>query len=151
MRFQPLRHIDDPERRRLALAWLLDLMTEYHVPVTAAVQAHLGANMQKLARYPLHERTLSRFITLMADGARETELKAKAGRIDAQGIAHDVHQRIGVDRRLRQPGDRVNQDRAVEREFLVQERLHVTFVFAVRPAGVLNAAEHRRPAIAIRP
>ena len=88
MRFQPLRHIDDPERRRLALAWLLDLMTEYHVPVTAAVQAHLGANMQKLARYPLHERTLSRFITLMADGARETELKAKAGRIDAQGIAH---------------------------------------------------------------
>jgi len=42
----------------------------------------------KLARYPAHERTLSRLLTLMADGTRDTELKAKAGRIDAQGISH---------------------------------------------------------------
>jgi type IV secretion system protein VirB4 len=87
-RFQPLRHIDDPLRRGIAIQWLLDLMEEYHVPVTATVQAHIGTHVLKLARYPAPERTLSRLITLMADGTRETELKAKAGRIDAQGISH---------------------------------------------------------------
>lgn len=87
-RFQPLRHMDDPLRRGIAMQWLLDLMEEYHVRVTAPVQAHLGANVLKLAKYPAAERTLSRLVTLMADGARETEMKAKAGRIDAQGISH---------------------------------------------------------------
>jgi len=87
-RFQPLRHIDEPLRRGIALQWLLDLMEEYHVPVTATVQAHLGGNLLKLLRYPPQERTVSQLLTLMADGARETELKAKAGRIDAQGISH---------------------------------------------------------------
>ncbi len=87
-RFQPLRHIDDPLRRGIAIQWLLDLMEEYHVPVTATVQAHLGTNIQKLLRYPARERTLSQLLTLMAGGARETALKAKAGRIDAQGISH---------------------------------------------------------------
>jgi type IV secretion system protein VirB4 len=42
-RFQPLRHVDDPLRRGIAIQWLLDLMEEYHVRVTAPVQAHLGA------------------------------------------------------------------------------------------------------------
>lgn len=88
MRFQPLRHVDDPLRRGVAMQWLLDLMEEYHVRVTAPVQAHLGANVLKLAKYPTPERTLSRLITLMADGARDTEMKAKSGRIDAQGISH---------------------------------------------------------------
>src|SRR5215471_15378422 len=87
-RFQPLRHIDDPLRRGIAIQWLLDLMEEYHVPVTATVQAHIGANILKLLKHPPHERTVSQLLTLMADGARETELKAKAGRIDAQGISH---------------------------------------------------------------
>jgi type IV secretion system protein VirB4 len=51
--FQPLRHIDDPLKRGIAMGWLLDLMEEYHVPVTATVQAHLGANITKLERYPV--------------------------------------------------------------------------------------------------
>jgi len=63
-------------------------MEEYHVRVTAPVQAHIGANITKLALYPVHERTLSTLLKLMADGTRETELKARAGRIDAQGISH---------------------------------------------------------------
>jgi type IV secretion system protein VirB4 len=88
VRFQPLRHIDDPLRRGIAIEWLLDLMEDYRVPVTAPVQAHLGSNIVKLAKYPAAERTLSRLITLMADGSRETEMKAKAGRIDGQGISH---------------------------------------------------------------
>jgi type IV secretion system protein VirB4 len=87
-RFQPLRHIDDPLRRGIAIQWLLDLMEEYHVAVTATVQAHIGGNILKLLRYPPQERTISRLLTIMSDGARETELKAKAGRIDAQGISH---------------------------------------------------------------
>jgi len=69
------------------MQWLLDLMEEYHVRVTAPVQAHLGANVLKLAQYPPAERTLTRLITLMAEGARETTLKAAAGRVDAQGIS----------------------------------------------------------------
>src|SRR5919109_1177728 len=78
LRLQPLRHVDDPLRRGIAMQWLLDLMEEYHVRVTAPVQAHLGANVLKLVRYPAPERTLSQLLTLMADGARETELKARA-------------------------------------------------------------------------
>jgi type IV secretion system protein TrbE len=88
VRFQPLRHIDDPLRRGIALEWLLDLMEEYHVPVTAPVQAHLGVHLSKLVQYPPPERTLSRLMTLMADGSRQTEMKAKAGRVDGQGISH---------------------------------------------------------------
>jgi type IV secretion system protein VirB4 len=86
-RFQPLRHIDDPHRRGMALQWLLDLMDEYHVPVTANVQAHIGGNLLLLAKHPPQERTLSTLLTIMAEGARETHLKAKAGHIDAQGIS----------------------------------------------------------------
>ncbi len=51
------------------------------------------------------------------------------------------------DRRLGQPGDRVDQDRPVESEPLVLERLQETLAVAVRPARVLNLAEHRRPAL----
>jgi type IV secretory pathway VirB4 component len=88
LRFQPLRHVDDPLHRGLAMQWLLDLLEEYQVPITAPVQAYLGSNLQKLAQLPLAARTLSRLVTLMADGSRATELKANAGRIDAQGISH---------------------------------------------------------------
>src|SRR5215470_8797632 len=86
LRLQPLRHVDDPIRRGIALQWLLDLMEEYGITTTAAVQAYLGSNVTKLAKLPPAERTLSRLVTLMADGSRDTELKANAGRIDAQGI-----------------------------------------------------------------
>src|SRR5205823_4045549 len=88
LRFQPLRHVDDPLRRGLAMQWLLDLLEEYGVPLNAAVQAYVGSNLRKLAQLPPAARTLSHLVTLMADGSRETELKAKAGRIDAQGISH---------------------------------------------------------------
>ncbi len=88
LRFQPLRHVDDLLQKGLALQWLLDLLEEYHVPTTAAVQAYLGSNLAKLAKLPPAARTLSALVTVMADGSRETELKAKAGRIDAQGISH---------------------------------------------------------------
>jgi type IV secretory pathway VirB4 component len=88
LRFQPLRQVDDPLRRGLAVQWLLDLLDDYAVPITAPVQAYIGSNLLKLAQFPPAARTLSHLVTLMADGSRETELKAKAGRIDAQGISH---------------------------------------------------------------
>jgi type IV secretory pathway VirB4 component len=88
LRFQPLRHVDDPFRRGMLIQWLLDLMGEYAIPLTPDVQAYIGVNVQKLAALPPTERTLSRLVTLMADHSRGTELKANAGRIDAQGIAH---------------------------------------------------------------
>jgi type IV secretion system protein VirB4 len=80
--------VDDPLRRGLAIQWLLDLMEDYGVAPDARVQAHLGSNVAALATLPPDQRTLSRLATLMADGSRETGLRAKAGRIDAQGIAH---------------------------------------------------------------
>jgi len=88
LRFQPLRHVDDPLRLGLAMQWLLDLLEEYGMKTTAPVQAYLGSNLAKLARLQPAQRTLSRLITLMAEGSRDTELKANAGRIDAQGISH---------------------------------------------------------------
>src|SRR5712691_11048890 len=88
LRLQPLRHVDDPTRRGLCVQWLLDLLEEYRIPLTADVQAYVGSTLLKLAQRPPHERTLSTLITLMADQSRGTELKANAGRVDAQGISH---------------------------------------------------------------
>jgi type IV secretion system protein VirB4 len=88
LRFQPLRHVDDELRRGLIVQWLLDLLEEYRVPTTPHAQAYLGSNLLKLAMLPPAQRTLSRLVTLMAEGSRDTELKANAGRIDAQGISH---------------------------------------------------------------
>jgi type IV secretory pathway VirB4 component len=88
LRFQPLRHVDDELRRGLMVQWLLDLLEEYHVPTTPHAQAYLGSNLLKLATLPPAERTLSTLVMLMATGSRDTELKANAGRIDAQGISH---------------------------------------------------------------
>jgi type IV secretion system protein VirB4 len=87
-RFQPLRHVDEPLRRGIILQWLLDLMEEYRVPLTPAVQAYLGSTLHKLAAFRPHDRTMSRLVTLMADQSRGTELKANAGRVDAHGISH---------------------------------------------------------------
>jgi type IV secretion system protein VirB4 len=88
LRFQPLRHVDDPLKRGLAVQWLLDLLEEYHVSLTAPVMAYVGSNLTKLAQLAPERRTLSQLVTLMADGSRDTELKAKSGRMDAQGISH---------------------------------------------------------------
>src|SRR6266581_1266943 len=88
LRFQPLRHVDDPGRRGLIVQWLLDLMAEYQVPLTPAVQAYLGSTVRTLATLPPVARTMSRLVTLMAEQSRGTELKANAGRVDAQGISH---------------------------------------------------------------
>jgi len=88
LRFHPLRHVDDPLKRGLAVQWLLDLLEEYHVTLTAPVLAYIGANITKLAQRRPEQRTLSALVTLMADGSRDTEVKAKSGRMDAQGISH---------------------------------------------------------------
>src|SRR2546427_8527733 len=88
LRLQPLRHVDDPLRRGIIVQWLLDLMEEYQVPTSPHAQAYIGSGLQKLAMLPPAARTLSRLVTLMADQSRGTELKANAGRIDAQGIPH---------------------------------------------------------------
>jgi type IV secretory pathway VirB4 component len=97
LRFQPLRHVDDPVRKGVAVQWVLDLLDDYGVPQLAAAQMYVGSNLDRLARLPANQRTISRLITIMADHARETELKAKAGRIDAQGVSHpDVELRALV-------------------------------------------------------
>jgi type IV secretion system protein VirB4 len=88
LRFQPLRHVDDPLRRGIIVQWLLDLMDEYEVPTSPHAQAYIGSNLLKLAALSPAERTFSRLVMLMADHSRGTELKANAGRIDAQGISH---------------------------------------------------------------
>jgi type IV secretion system protein VirB4 len=88
LRFQPLRHVDDPLRRGIALQWLLDLVAEFGVPLSAGTHAFLSAALTRLAALPADERTLSRLLVGMADHTRHVEMSASSGRIDAQGIAH---------------------------------------------------------------
>jgi type IV secretion system protein VirB4 len=88
MRFAPFRALDDPLQRGLILQWVLDLLEDYEVPQVGEVQAYVGSTLQKLARVPVAQRTLSTLLTIMAEQSRGTELHAKAGRIDAQGVAH---------------------------------------------------------------
>ena len=86
--FQPLRHVDDPVRRGIALQWLCDLMEEYHVRVTAPVQRYLGQQLVTLGELPAPQRTLTRYLQLLTDASRKTEERAVKGTVDAQGIAH---------------------------------------------------------------
>src|SRR5439155_2117709 len=88
LRLAPFTQIDDPHRRGLVLQWLLDLLDEYQVPRTGEVQAYVGSTLLKLAQVPPAQWTMSTLLTIMAEQSRGTELHAKAGRIDAQGIAH---------------------------------------------------------------
>ncbi len=88
LRLQPLRQCDDPQRYGLILQWLLDLLDDYEVPRVGEVQAYVGSTLMKLAKLPASRRTLSTLLTIMAEQSRGTELHAKAGRIDAQGISH---------------------------------------------------------------
>lgn len=87
-RLQPFRRIDEDLYRQLILEWLLELLEDFHVPRDATTVAYVGSNLRKLAQYPPPRRTMSQLITLMAEGSRESELRANAGRIDAQGISH---------------------------------------------------------------
>src|SRR5262249_35737543 len=50
LRLQPLRHVDEPVRRGIALQWLLDLMEEYGIKTTAAAQAYLRSHVAKRAQ-----------------------------------------------------------------------------------------------------
>src|SRR5439155_12998747 len=84
----PLRQCDDPQRYGLILQWLLDLLDDYEVPRVGEVQAYVSSTLTKVARRPAHERTITTLLTIMAEQSRGTELHAKAGRIDAQGISH---------------------------------------------------------------
>jgi len=88
LRLQPLRQCDEPQRYGLILQWLLDLLDDYAVPRVGEVQAYVGSTLQKLAKLPPSQRTLSTLLSIMAEQSRGTELHAKAGRIDAQGISH---------------------------------------------------------------
>jgi type IV secretion system protein TrbE len=88
LRFQPLRYVDDPIRRGIALQWLLDLCEDFGIALTAPTHSFLSANLTQLATLPPHERTLSQLLVFMANHTRDIGIKAKSGRIDAQGIAH---------------------------------------------------------------
>ena len=52
LRFQPLRYVDDPLRRGIALQWLLDLVAEFGIPLSAGTHAFLSAGLTKLAGLP---------------------------------------------------------------------------------------------------
>jgi type IV secretion system protein TrbE len=88
LRFQPLRYVDDPLRRGIALQWLLDLCVDFGIPLSAPTHSFLSAHLDKLAKLQLHERTLSRLLVFMAEHTRDIGMKAASGRIDAQGISH---------------------------------------------------------------
>jgi type IV secretion system protein TrbE len=87
-RYQPLRHCDDPRRRGLILQWVLDLIDEYHIPITAPIQRYVENHLVKLAAYPPHERTFTQYLRLLTEGSRGTEEMALKGERDATGSVH---------------------------------------------------------------
>jgi type IV secretion system protein VirB4 len=99
MRYAPLQGIGDPVRRALVREWLLDLLAEYGVPRDAITIGTVGSTLEALAERPKGDWTLSAYLGLMAQRSRESELHAKAGRIDGQGIAHQDPQLMDLVRR----------------------------------------------------
>ena len=89
LRFQPLRYVDDPTRRGIALQWLLDLMTLYQVPTKAATQAYLGRGLAELAKRPPDARTLSEYLRILTALATAQEISSQTFKVDVMGIAHE--------------------------------------------------------------
>ena len=87
LRFQPLRHVDDPCAAALPCNGSSICVAEFGIPLSAGTHAFLSAGLTTLAQRPPGERTLSRLLVGMADHTRHVEMRASSGRIDAQGIA----------------------------------------------------------------
>lgn len=85
--FQPLRNVDNQEARAIALQWLLDRVKDAEYPVTGDVQLYLSSTLKKLGDELPRNRTLSTLVTIMAAQSRELDLRARAGRIGADGIS----------------------------------------------------------------
>jgi type IV secretion system protein TrbE len=80
------------------------------VPLTADIQGYLSSTLTTLARLRPAGRTLSALVTIMAEQSRATEMRARAGRTDGQGISHP-------DQDLRALVARHQQVRAVLKRF----------------------------------
>jgi type IV secretion system protein VirB4 len=85
--FQPLRHIDDPLTRAWAVTWVLDRVRESGTVPSAEMQLFVGSTLARLAQQPPAQRTISTLLTVMAEQSSETNRRASAGRVDAQGIS----------------------------------------------------------------
>ena len=96
LRFQPLRYVDDPQRRGIALQWLLDLLTLYKVPTTAASQAYLGRGLTELAKRSPDARTLSEYLRILTAQSTAQEISSKTFKVDVTGVARENPRLIAI-------------------------------------------------------
>gem|GEM_PF-1874134 len=89
LRLQPLRYVDDLERRSLALQWLLDLVADFEVPVRAPTQAYLGRGLAELAKRPPQARTFSELLRILTALSTAQEISSTGFKVDAAGIARE--------------------------------------------------------------
>jgi len=85
--FQPLRHIDDPAQRGVALQWLLDRIEDAGYQATGMVQTYLSSALQKVRPLPVRQRTLSALLAAMVQQTNTVDINASAGRRGADGTA----------------------------------------------------------------
>lgn len=83
--FQPLRRIDALHGRAIALQWVMDRVEDAGYPLTGEVQAYIESGLRAVAKQPPSRRTLRELMTAMAEQTRELDLRARAGRIGADG------------------------------------------------------------------
>src|SRR4029450_7480004 len=89
LRLQPLRDVDDPERRSLALQWLLDLVAEFEIPVKAPTQAYLGRGLAELAKRPPQARTFSELLRILTALSTAQEISSTGFKVDVTGVARE--------------------------------------------------------------
>ena len=90
LRLQPLRHVDDPRRFGLLLNWVVDLCEEAGLTNLLLAQQYLAGGLQKLARRPAQERTLSGLLRVFAEPppGQQSAFSRNRVKVDGSGVAH---------------------------------------------------------------
>jgi type IV secretion system protein VirB4 len=63
---QPLARVDQEAERIWAAEWLAAILNREGVEITPAVRGHIWSTLASLASAPIHERTISGFVALLA-------------------------------------------------------------------------------------
>ncbi len=87
MAFQPLRRVDDPAQRMIALQWLTDRVEDAGYPATGVVHACLENNLKKVGALPVQKRTISALSAAISQQINATNTNASAGKTGPDGIS----------------------------------------------------------------
>ena len=94
---QPLARIDEAAERTWALDWLVAILAREGVAITPAVRDHVWSALASLGSAPVHERTISGLIALLASWELKAALAPYGLGGPWGGLLDGDHESVGAD------------------------------------------------------